>query len=129
MQIFQIAAIAIVTALGVVILKNAKSDTAYLVGLAGGLVILLSILDLALGIFEAIGQLITRTGLDGGVVRAIVQIVGIGYITEFSAGICEDCGSKGLADKLVLGGKIIIMVVSMPIILTLFDTIASLLGQ
>ena len=129
MQIIQIAAIAVVTAFSVAILRDAKSDTAYMVGIAGGLIILISVLDMALGIFDAIGQLVTRSGLDGGIARAIIQIVGIGYITEFSAGICEDCGSKGLGDKLILGGKVVIMVISLPIVMSLFDTIAGLLGN
>jgi len=129
MQIFQIAAIAVVTAFSVAILRDVKSETAVAVGLAGGLIILISVLDLALGIFDAIGQLVARSGLDGSVARAVVQIVGIGYITEFAAGVCEDSGSKSLGDKLILGGKIIIMVISLPIVMTLFDTIAGLLGS
>ena len=127
MIIIQIAAIAIVTAICVAILKDAKSQTAYLVGIAGGLIILIMALDLATGIFDSIERIISRSGLDGGVARAIIQIVGIGYITEFAAGICEDCGSKSLADKLILGGKIVIMVIAMPIVITLFETIAGLL--
>ena len=127
MIIIQIASIAIITAICVAILKDAKSQGAYLVGIAGGLIILILVMDLALGIFDTITSIVTRSGLDGNVARAIIQIVGIGYITEFSAGICEDCGNKGLADKLILGGKIVIMVIAMPIVITLFDTIAGLL--
>jgi len=127
MIIIQISAIAIVTAICVAVLRDAKSETAYLVGIAGGLIILIMVLDLALGIFSAIDSIVMRSGLDGTVARAVIQIVGVGYITEFAAGICEDAGSKSLADKLILGGKIVIMVIAMPIVLTLFDTIASLL--
>ena len=48
----------------------------------------------------------------------------IGYLVEFSAGVVEDFGSKSIADKLVLAGKVIIFAVSLPIIkslLTLID--------
>jgi len=127
MIIIQIAAIAIVTAICVAVLRDAKSETAYLVGIAGGLIILIMVLDLALGIFSAIDGIVARSGLDGSVARAVIQIVGIGYITEFAAGICEDAGSKSLADKLILGGKIVIMVIAMPIVITLFETIAGLI--
>ena len=40
----------------------------------------------------------------------------------------EDTGQKALAEKIVLGGKLIIMVLSLPIITMLFDTIAGVLS-
>lgn len=51
----------------------------------------------------------------------------IGYLVEFSAGIVEDFGSKSIADKLVLAGKIIIFTVSIPIIQSLITLIGNIL--
>ena len=57
-----------------------------------------------------------------------MKIISIGYIADFSAGIVEDTGQKALAEKIILGGKLIIMVLALPIITLLFDTIAGVLS-
>ena len=40
---------------------------------------------------------------------------------------CNDCGEKSIASKLEFGGKIIIMTMSFPILLSIVDTIISLI--
>lgn len=68
-----------------------------------------------------------KDGIDQSLVKIILKIVAIGYLVEFSAGIVEDFGSKSIADKLVLAGKIIIFTVSIPIIQSLITLIGNIL--
>ena len=58
----------------------------------------------------------------------ILKIVGVGYITEFTADIAEDFGNKIIASKVLLGGKIIICGMTLPIIEKLFSVLLSLLS-
>jgi stage III sporulation protein AD len=66
----------------------------------------------SLAIFKMIAKI---TGIDNGLVKVLLKIVGVGYLTEFAAGILSDFGSGAVADKVVLGGKITIVVLSLPI--------------
>ncbi len=127
MEIFRIAAIGIITALCVLVLRENRSDIATLIGIAGGVIILLSLIDYFTQIFDFLKQLIDKAGIDGGVIKALVKIVGIGYVAEFSAGIVEESGSKALAEKIALGGKVIIFIMSIPIIKLLFEIVSSML--
>ena len=95
--------------------------------IAGGVIILIFALDMlgaSLRIFTDIAE---KTGIDQSLVKIILKIVAIGYLVEFSAGIVEDFGSKSIADKLVLAGKIIIFTVSIPIIQSLITLIGNIL--
>ena len=127
MEIFRIAAIGIITALCVLVLRENRSDIATLIGIIGGVIILLSLIDYFTQIFDFLKQLIDKAGIDGGVIKALVKIVGIGYVAEFSAGIVEESGSKALAEKIALGGKVIIFIMSIPIIKLLFEIVSSML--
>ncbi len=127
MEIFRIAAIGIITALCVLVLRENRSDIATLIGITGGVIILLSLIDYFTQIFDFLKQLIDKAGIDGGVIKALVKIVGIGYVAEFSAGIVEESGSKALAEKIALGGKVIIFIMSIPIIKLLFEIVSSML--
>jgi stage III sporulation protein AD len=127
-DLIKIAAVGIIAAVCVLLLKDTRSDIAFLIGLAGGILILLSVIEYFTRFFSFLDNLIAAAGLDGGIIKTLVKIVGVGYLTEFSAGIVEDSGSKSLADKISLGGKLVILVMTVPIIKALFDLITGLLN-
>ncbi len=124
MELVRIIGIALITAVTALFLKGTKPELSFAVTVAGAALILIFIADMlseTLNVFSEIGE---KTGIDNSLVRIIVKIVAIGYLVEFSAGVVEDFGSKSIADKLVLAGKVIIFAVSLPIIkslLTLID--------
>ena len=123
----KIIGVGLVTAIAALILKSSKPELAFAVTIAGGVIILIFALDMlgaSLRIFTDIAE---KTGIDQSLVKIILKIVAIGYLVEFSAGIVEDFGSKSIADKLVLAGKIIIFTVSIPIIQSLITLIGNML--
>ena len=127
MEIFRIAAVGIITALCVLILRDSRSDIALLIGITGGIIILLSLIDYFTEIFAFFNELINNAGIDGSVIKVLIKVVGIGYVADFSAGLAEESGSKALGEKIILGGKVIIFIVSIPIIRLLFEIISSML--
>lgn len=127
MDIVKIAATGIVTAVCALILRETRADIAIAVTIAGGVLILLMVLDSLLGIFTTLEALMQRAGIDGKIFSLLIKIVGIGYVTDFAAGLIEDTGAKALSDKVVLAGKIIIMTLALPIVVQLFEIIAGLL--
>ncbi len=126
MDILKIAAVGIITAFCSLTLKESKSGLSIAVGVAGGCIIIFMLLDYFADIFMTITTIIERAGIQSNVLKSVIKIIGIGYITEFSAGIVEDAGNKSVAEKIVMAGKVIILMVSMPIITALFDLIAEL---
>ena len=67
------------------------------------------------------------TGVQSSLLTPLLKIVAIGYIAEFGANICVDAGASGVADKVLFSAKLIIFVISMPIITTLIDMVVALL--
>ncbi|MBR2970569.1 MAG: stage III sporulation protein AD [Clostridia bacterium] len=126
MDILKIAAVGIITALCSLTLKESKSNLSITVGIAGGCIIILMIIDYFAEIFAVITSLIEGAGISSNILKIVIKIIGIGYITEFSAGIIEDTGNISVAEKIVIAGKVIILVVSLPIITALFDLVAEL---
>lgn len=126
MDILKISAVGLITAFCVLLLKDTKNEIAVLVGITGGCIILIMLLDYFGSIFSVLKDICEQAGINNSLLTVIFKIVGIGYIADFSAGIIEDTGSKSLADKVILGGKIIIMVLSLPILKALFDLIAGI---
>ena len=127
MEIFKICFVGIVTAFCFMILKENKSDLAVVTAIAGGCVILLMTMEYIFGIFSTISALMEKAGINNGIFNILIKIIGIGYIIDLSAGIIEDSGAKSLSEKVVLCGKIVIMAMSLPILVKLFEIIESIL--
>ncbi len=127
MLIFKIITIAIIVTISSLVLKQSRPDIAMLISVAGGILILLMLFNQFSSIFKWINNLATKTGIDNSVFSPIFKIIGIGYLAEFSASVCEDAGNKSMANKVILSAKIIILVLSLPILNSLIDTIVSVL--
>ncbi len=115
-EIVKIIGVAFVTAISAILLRGTKPELSFAVTVTGIIVILLYVVDAlqsTLQIFQSIAQ---TTGIENGLVKLLVKIVGVGYLTEFGAGILRDFGSNAVADKVVLAGKITIVVLSLPVL-------------
>lgn len=127
MEIFKIIGVAFVTSIAAILLRGTKPELSFAVTVTGVIVILLFIIDSlqsTVGIFMQLTQL---TGVENGLIKILVKIVGIGYLTEFTAGILNDFGSAAVADKVVLGGKIAIILLSLPVLEGLLQMIRGFL--
>lgn len=127
MNILQIAALGIISTVIVILLKESKPELSMLLGVGTGILILVLLLDGLFDIIYTFYDLAALTGLDKGIFASILKIIGVGYITEFSSNICADAGNKSVGDKISFAGKIIIMLLALPIITGLVNVIAQIL--
>ncbi|MBO5239901.1 MAG: hypothetical protein J6B56_00580 [Clostridia bacterium] len=127
MEILKIIGVAFITAITSVLLKGTKPELSFAVTVTGVIVILLFIVDAlqnTLLVFATISQM---TGVENGLLKILLKIVGVGYITEFGAGILNDFGSHAVADKVTLAGKITIVMLSLPVIESLLTLVQGFL--
>ena len=72
-------------------------------------------------------ELTKRSGINSEYLSILLKITGIAMLTEFAVSICNDSGESAIANKIDLGGKIIIISISIPIIVALIELIISIL--
>ncbi len=125
--IFKIIAIGLITCLATIIVKPIRSDFSVIIAIVGGLIILFMVIDYLSSVFETFRSIIGITGLNSNLYTLLLKIIGVGYLIEFTAGICSDTGNSSLGDKVLLGGKIIILVMALPIITNILQIIMELL--
>jgi stage III sporulation protein AD len=127
MNLIKIIGVAIITTFAVLILRPTKPEIAALVGTAGGVLVLLMFVDALGGVINNMTKIVNRTGIKTEVFSSLLKIVGIGYLTEFAAGICADAGNSAMGQKVILAGKVLILVVALPIVNNLIEIIAGLM--
>ncbi len=107
---------AFITAITAILLKSTKPELSFAVTVTGVIVILIFVADMLQNTVNIISTIAKLTGIENGLIKILLKIIGVGYLTEFSAGILNDFGSSAVADKVVLGGKLTILILSLPII-------------
>ena len=127
-QIFQLVGVAFVTAVAAILVKSTKPELALVVTIAGSIILLLFALEIFRGSMDIFADIAEATGLSATIVRTLLKMVGIGYIVEFSAGVLHDFGQDSLADKLIFCGKIVILVLAVPILESVLGLVSDLLG-
>ena len=127
MQVLRLCAVAIITAVCALILKSQKSDLVPLCITAGGIILVLCGFDYLSESVAFIKKFSELTNIDNSVIRIIFKVVGVGYLIEHTASSVKDLGFESVADKLVLCGKIVIFVMSVPILQSLFGIITKLI--
>ncbi len=127
-QIFQLVGIAFITAVAAILVKSTKPELAVVITIAGSIILLLFVFEVFRGSISLFTDIAEATGLNATIVKTLLKMVGIGYLVEFSAGILSDFGQNSLADKLVFCGKILILVLAVPILESVLSLVGELLG-
>ena len=127
MFVIQLCCIAVITAVCAFILKSHKSELVPLCLTAGGIILFLFAFDYLSESVQFLKNFSTATGIDNQIIKIIFKIVGIGFLIELTASSVKELGFEGVADKLVLCGKIVIFVVAIPILSSTYQIILSLI--
>lgn len=124
----KIIGVCIVTSVMCILLKQSgRGETALLLALSGSVYVLFSVFGEVRRIIAEVTLLSKNSGLDEGIFMTVMKITGIAAITGNGASLCRDSGESALAEKIELGGKIMILSVALPSIKALFEVISNLL--
>ena len=127
MEIFKIVGIGIISCVIIIVVKQVKPEFAVTIIISASILILVYILKYFVQIFSFFQDVVDKTGIDTNLFTILIKIIGIGYLVEFGASICEDSGNSSIANKVILGGKIAIFILAIPIIKNLFNLLLGLL--
>ena len=126
-SLYKILSIALITCIACLVVKPIRSDFAIYISIVGGIIIVFYMLSYLSSIFDVFNNIFHLSGINGSLYSVIFKIIGVAYLTEFTASICSDTGNSSLGDKVLLGGKIIILVMSIPIVTSILDIVMELL--
>ena len=126
-SLYKIIGIALITCIATLIVKPVRPDFAIFISIVGGVIILFMLAGYLTDIFEVFNQIFNFTNVNSSLYKIIFKIIGVGYLVEFTASLCSDTGNNSLGDKVLLGGKIIILVMALPIVTSILEIVMELL--
>ena len=106
----------LVTLILSIILKEYRREYAIYVSIIGGLIILSGSLEMLGSIVKFITRISSGTSYNKDLIGLLLKITGISILVQYAVNLCKDSGESAIASKIDLGGKIIIISLSIPLI-------------
>lgn len=123
----KIAVVGIIAIIVAILFKKGKEEYSLYISMAACVLILMWGIGKLEVILDAIDELQSYIRMNKSYVGILIKIIGITYVTEISASLCRDSGYQAIGEQIELVGKLTILAISMPIMLTLLETIDSFL--
>lgn len=127
MDIIKIIGIGLISLVITIIVKQYKPEFAVYISLMAGVLILMLVFDKLSEVIKLLNNLASKSAINSKFIALLIKITGIAILTEFAVSICKDSGETAIANKMDIGGKIMIIAVSVPIISSLLENVIKIL--
>lgn len=127
-MLFKIIGIGLCGAILSLMVKQHRPEFAIAIPLLTGAVILAICVPYISALLDMFGRIADTAGVRSAHLKIVIKIIGIAYICRFASDICKDAGEGSVSGKIELGGKLLIVTLSMPIIFDLLDIILRILN-
>ena len=122
----QIAAFAVCAAALALVMRRMRPEAATVLIVAAGALAGLMVLPHLAQIIDGVSALATEGGVQQAYITQLLKIGGISLLMDFAAQTCRDAGEDGLALKVELAGRVMLIGLSLPVMRTLLGQIMSL---
>ncbi|OZM57633.1 stage III sporulation protein AD [Lottiidibacillus patelloidae] len=125
----QIVGIGLIATFLALILNDQKPMFAFMLTVFVGAFIFLFLIDQIVAVIVMLERIAVNANINDLYIKTILKIIGIAYIAEFGAQITKDAGQAAISAKIELAGKILILVMAIPILTVIIETVLKLIPQ
>ena len=122
MELTTILSMLLIAAFLTVLLRRYRPELAMGVGIVAGAIALLAVLKTAAPAVSQLQALLDGAALPQAYTAILFKALALCILTQLTADACRDAGESALAAKAELAGKLLLLVLSLP----LFEKITSL---
>lgn len=126
MEVIKIVGISIFSVIMIIILKSYRPEMALVLSIITGIGIMLYAISKMSSVINVLNDLISKSGVNTDFLLIIIKVIGIAYIVEFGKNVCIDAGQSSIATKLEMAGKVVIVVLTIPLISSLVNVLVGL---
>lgn len=126
MSAVQIAGFAVCAAALALVMRRLRPESATALVIAAGALTGLMVLPLLAEIVSGVTALAAAGGVQDGYMTQLLKVGGISLLMDFAAQTCRDADEEGLAMKVELAGRVMLIGLALPVMRTLLEQILSL---
>lgn len=126
MSAWQIAGFAVCAAALALTMRRIRPEAAPVLVIAAGALTALMALPQLAKIIDGVSMLAASGGVQDAYMTPLLKVAGISLLMDFAAQTCRDAGEDGLAMKVELAGRVMLIALALPVMDTLLSQILSL---
>ena len=126
MSAVQIAGFAVCAAALALVMRRLRPESATALVIAAGALTGLMVLPRLAEIVSGVTSLAAAGGVQDGYMSQLLKVGGISLLMDFAAQTCRDADEEGLAMKVELAGRVMLIGLALPVMRTLLEQILSL---
>ncbi len=126
MEVIKIVGVSIFSVIMIIILKNYRPEMALVLSIITGIGIMLYAISKMSSVINVLNDLVSKSGVNKEFLLIIIKVIGIAYIVEFGKNVCIDAGQSSIATKLEMAGKVVIVVLTIPLVSSLVNVLVGL---
>lgn len=123
----KIALVAITGMTLAIVVGGMRRDISIWITIVSGIIIFFFGISKFEYVVDMFHELTEYTGISETYIKIIFKMIGIAYLSEFTASICKDAGQNAIAGQVDFFGRMSMIVVSLPVLKSLLETIGELL--
>lgn len=116
MDIIRIIGIGLIGAALSLVIRNLRPELSMMIPVVISFTVIFCVLPYLTAIINEVRSISTGAGIEQRYIDIVFKIIGVSYIASISAELCKDAGENAIASKIELGGKLIIVFMSLPIV-------------
>ena len=123
----RIAGIVLAALIAVILLKKTGREFSLLIVICTVIIIFIIILEDLYSVVDRLTDLTQSVGVVRPYISLMLKVLGISLISQLVSDLCRDSGESALASQAEIAGKIIILVVALPLFESVIEIITGLL--
>ncbi len=121
--ILKVASISLIATVLLVVLREERREWGVILRFGIGAVVLIMVLTPLQSVISQVIRLAATARIHGLYLTILLKVIGIAYIATFAAQVAYDTGESGLGWRVELAGKVAILVIALPLIGAILNTI------
>ena len=129
MAVFKIVGIALMAVAASLVLRAYRPELGLQIAVAAGVLILMLTLDELIALSSFLSETLVRFQIDPGYLKVMLKVIGTAYLAQFAADLCRDAGESAVAGKVELAGRVLILALCLPVLMSILEMVGSILSN
>ncbi len=126
MNLIAVSFAAVIVVLIAIKIKDMDSGYGVILSVAGCVMVMYFVVSRFRQIADYIDRITAYISVNITYIDVILKMIGLAYVCQFSSDLCRDAGYNAIASQVEMAGKISLILLSMPVLMSVIDLVVKI---
>ena len=126
MNLIAVSFAAVIVVLIAIKIKDMDSGYGVILSMAGCVMVMYFVVSRFRQITDYIDRITAYISVNITYIDVILKMIGLAYVCQFSSDLCRDAGYNAIASQVEMAGKISLILLSMPVLMSVIDLVVKI---